>query len=125
VVAKSTGEAAAVMVAERAGRGGWWCSEDLHEARLVANRLRRPWVASGPSPEQRWIERNALPLDEWRNMWEERERRRAQVRPARAIDHDVSPALHAQAEIDRDAASPVLAELGYFQLKRRRYTPAI
>jgi hypothetical protein len=122
--ANRTMKLATAHVAERAGRGGWWRSEDLHEARLVANRLRRPWGASGPSPEQRWLERSALPLDERQNMWQEIGRRRAQVREAHAVDLDVSLAHYAQAEIDRDAASPVLAELGYFQVKRRRYTPA-
>jgi hypothetical protein len=112
-------------LAERADRGGWWRSEDLHEARLLANRLRRPWGASGPTPEQRWTERNALSLDERQNVWQEIERRRARLREARGIDPEVSLPHYAQAEIDRDAASPVLAELGYFQVKRRRYTPAI
>jgi hypothetical protein len=112
-------------VAERANRGGWWRSEDLHEARLLANRERRPWGAAGASPEQRWTERNLVSLDERQNVWQEIERRRAQVREAREIDLDVWLAHYAQAEIDRDAASPVLAELGYFQVTRRRYTPAI
>jgi hypothetical protein len=112
-------------LAERADRGGWWRSEDLHRARLLANRLRRPWGAAGPSPQRRWMERNALSLDERQNVWQEIERRRAQFREARGIDPEVSLPHYAQAEIDRDAASPVLAELGYFQVKRRRYTPAI
>jgi len=112
-------------LAERAQRAGWWRSEDLHEARLIANRQRRPWGASGPSPEERWDERNISLLDERQNMWQEIERRRVQLREALGIDTDVSLPHYAQAEIDRDAASPVLAELGYFQVKRRRYTPAI
>jgi hypothetical protein len=96
----------------------------VHEARLVVNRLRRPWGDSGATPERRWMERNALPLDERQNMWQEIERRRAQLREARGIDARASLPHYAQAEIDRDAASPVLTELGYYQVKRRRFTSA-
>ena len=45
-------------VAERAGRGHWWRSEDLEEARSMANEVRRPWGASGPSPQEKWAARN-------------------------------------------------------------------
>ncbi len=58
-------------------------------------------------------------------MWQELERRRAQVRKASGIGLEVLLSHYAQAEIDRGAASPVLAELGYYLVKRRRYTPAI
>jgi transposase InsO family protein len=112
-------------IAERADRSGWWRSEDLHEARLLANRMRRPWGAVGPSPEQKWTTRTPLSLDERQNVWQEIKRRRARFREARGIDLDVALPHYVQAEIDRDAASPVLAELGYYQVKRRRYTPAI
>jgi transposase InsO family protein len=112
-------------VAERADRGDWWRSEDLHEARLLANGVRRPWGALGPSPDQSWATQNFVSLDERQNMWQEIERRRVQIREARGIDLEVSLPHYAQAEIDRDAASPVLAELGYYKIKRRRYTPAI
>ena len=40
-------------MAERANQGDWWRSEDFHEARLVANRVRRPWGALGPGPDER------------------------------------------------------------------------
>ncbi len=40
-------------IAERRDDGGCWRSEDLHEARLQANRLRRPWGALEESPKQR------------------------------------------------------------------------
>jgi len=112
-------------IAERRDDGGCWRSEDLHEARLQANRLRRPWGALEESPEQRWTTRNSLSLDERQIMWQELERRRAQVRKASGIGLEKSLSHYAQAEIDRDAASPVLAELGYYLVKRRRYTPAI
>jgi transposase InsO family protein len=112
-------------VAERAGRGRWWRSADLEEARPIANQVRRLWGASGPSPNEKWNARNQPSLDERQNMWQEIERRRAQLREAREIDPQVLLSHYAQAELDRDAASPVLAELGYYQVTRRRYTPAI
>ena len=112
-------------IAERADRSGWWRSEDLHEARLLANRDRRPWGALGPSPQEKWATRNSLSVDERQNMWQELDRRRAQVREVCGIDPDVSLPHYSQAEIDRDAASPMLAELGYYKVKRRRYTPTI
>ena len=112
-------------VAERAGRGHWWRSEDLEEARMMANQVRRLWGASGPSPNEKWDARNQPSLDERQIMWQEIERRRAQLRQAREIDSQENLSHYAQAEVDRDAASPVLAELGYYQVKRRRFTPAI
>jgi hypothetical protein len=112
-------------VAERADRSGWWHSEYLHQARLVSNRLRRPWGASGPIPEERWTERSVLSPDERQNVRQEIERLRAQLREARGIDARASLPHYAQAEIDRDAASPVLAKLGYYPVKRSRFTPAI
>lgn len=112
-------------VAERAGRGHWWRSQDLEEACRLGNCLRRLWGASGPSPQEKWAARNQPSLDERQNMWQEIERRRAQLCEGREIGPQVFLSHYAQAELDRDAASPVLAELGYYQVKRRRYTPAI
>jgi transposase InsO family protein len=112
-------------VAERAGHDQWWRSEDLDAARQKANQLSRGWGGPGLSPQQKWDARNQPSLDERQNMWQEIERRRAQIREAREIDPQVSLSHYAQAELDRDAASPVLAELGYYQVNRRRYTPAI
>ena len=62
--------------------------------------------------------RNSLSVDERQNMWQESERGRAQVREASGIGLEVSLSHYAQAEVDREAASPVLAELGYYQVKR-------
>jgi hypothetical protein len=47
-------------------------------------------------------------------MWQEMERRRVQRREARQIDPCVILSHYAQAELDRDAAAPVLVELGYY-----------
>jgi hypothetical protein len=58
-------------------------------------------------------------LDEQQIMWQEIERRRTQLREAREIDPQAILSHYAQAELDRDAASPVLAELGYYHVKRR------
>ena len=66
-----------------------------------------------------------MSLDERQNVWQEIVRQRVQIREALGIDLDVSLPHYAQAESDRDAASPVLAELGCYEVKRRRYTPAI
>jgi transposase InsO family protein len=38
--------------ADQAGRPGFWKGEDLLVARQRANRLSRPWGASGPSPHE-------------------------------------------------------------------------
>jgi transposase InsO family protein len=112
-------------VAERAGRAHWWHSEDLEEARPMANQVRRLCGASGLSPQEKWATRKVASLDERQIMWQEIERRRVQLREAREIDPRVILSHHAQAELDCDAASPVFAELGYCQVNRRRYTPAI
>ncbi len=112
-------------IIERGHGGGGWRSEDLFKARLLANSVRRPWGTLEASPEQRWTTRNSLSVDERQNMWQELKSRRAQVREASGIGLEVSLSHYAQAEVDRDAASPVLAELGNYQVKRRRYTPVI
>ena len=99
-------------MAERAGRSHWSHSEDLEEMRHMVNKVHHYWSVLGPSLQAKWEARNALSLDDRQNMWQEIEKRQ-QSREAREIDLQMLLSHYTRAEIDRDAALPVLAELGH------------
>lgn len=67
--AKRTLKELTAHLAERAGRAGFWTSDDLLAARLTANRQTRPWGTTGPTPEEVWTDRRELVLDERAELW--------------------------------------------------------
>jgi len=112
-------------LAERAGRPGQWTGADLHAARLTINRGRRPWGAEGPSPEQKWEARSLLAMDERDVLFENLTVARTALCREREIDPDVILAHHLESELIRLALQPVLENLGYLYVTRRRITPPI
>jgi transposase InsO family protein len=50
--------------AVRQGRPGEWTLADAETARQQANTLGRPWGARGPTPAERWANRQAVALEE-------------------------------------------------------------
>jgi transposase InsO family protein len=112
-------------IADRAGRPGFWTSDDLLAARLRANRLSRPWGVNGPTPEQSWAERRELQLDERNIMWQDLSSGIASIAGQRLIDSTAALPHYTQTEIERLAAQPVLEKLGLLRVTRRRIAPVI
>ncbi|MGO9465178.1 MAG: hypothetical protein ACLQVF_13620 [Isosphaeraceae bacterium] len=111
-------------VAEQAGRRDFWTSDDLLVARLRANRLSRPWGATGATPAETWSARDVLSLDKRKNMWQHLRSEIATVLDQRVLDPTAALSHYPQAEIERIAAQPVLEQLGLLHVTRRRITPA-
>ena len=112
-------------VAEQAGRAGYWRSDDLLAARLTANRYRRPWGETGMTPEESWANRRALTLDERQNLWQHLKCGIAAQGALRQVDLTAPLSHYQQAEIERDAAQPVLESLGLLHVTRRLITPVL
>ena len=112
-------------VADHAGRRDFWQSDDLLVARLRANRLTRPWGATGPTPQESWEARDTRSLDKRENMWQHLSSEIATVMDQRMIDPTVVLSHYIQTEIERIAAQPVLEQLGLLHITRRRITPAL
>jgi len=113
------------FLAEKAGHPGYWTSADLHRARLESNRLARPAGADGPTAEEVWESRVLLSMDERDTLFENLEARRRAVCREREVDPDVPLAHHLETEIVRLALQPVLENLSYLHITRRRIAPAI
>ena len=112
-------------LAERAGRSGFWTSDDMLEARLRANRLRRPWGASGGTPEEIWRNRDHFTLDEREIMWQHLRSGIGAARDQRGIDRSALLPHYTETETERIAAQPVLEALGLLHVTRRRIAPVI
>jgi len=109
--------------ADQVGRARFWTSDDLHVARLRANRLTRPWGPFGPTPEESWTARTDLSLDERENMWQHLECEIAAVCGQRNVDVPDALTHYARTEIERIAAEPILQSLGLLHVTRRRVAP--
>ncbi len=109
--------------AARHGRPGEWTVDDVETARLVANATSRPLGAAGPVPDDLWDQRVVQRDAEARRLLnarvetcttEERER----------VEHDDGEESrgHMDAAIRRLAICRALVQLGYVQLRRRRFS---
>ena len=112
-------------IAERAGHPGYWTSPDLHAARLLVNRLRRPWGAEGPTPEEKWESRESLTMDERDVLFENLDAARRALCREREVDSDLPLAHRLESELTRLALQPVLESSGYLYVTRRRITPQL
>jgi transposase InsO family protein len=110
-------------MADQAGRANFWTSDDLHAARLRANRLTRPWGPCGSTPEESWTARGELSLDERENMWQHLGSEIAAVCAQRGIDAAATLPHYTQTEIERIAAEQVLQDLDLLHVTRRRIAP--
>lgn len=111
--------------AELAGHHGYWTSPDLHAARLRLNRFNRPWGADGLNPEELWEARAQLTMDERDVLFENLDAARQRLCLEREIDPDAPLTHHLESELIRLALQPVLENLGYLHITRRRIAPAI
>ena len=113
------------FLAEHAGHPGHWTGADLHEARRASNCVSRPYGADGPTAAQVWESRSLLTMDERDTLFENLEVTRRAVCVVREVDPEVPLTHHLDTEILRLALQPVLENLGYLHITRRRITPAI
>jgi transposase InsO family protein len=111
--------------AEQAGHAGYWTSPDLHQARLQLNRLRRPWGAEGPTPEEKWESRDSLTMDERDVLFEKLDVARRALCREREVDSDGPLDHRLESELIRLALQPVLESSGYLYVTRRRITPEL
>lgn len=92
---------------------------DIEAGRLIANETSRPWGPKGPSPDERWRQRNTISIRERKQFNQELER-----------TSDQYGKLYGQSKAQRKAGErraieKTLVDGGYLTVKRRRITPQV
>jgi hypothetical protein len=108
-----------------AAHPGRWTSQDLHQARMIRNRLGRPWGHRGASPEQVWQTRQPITSTQRSQLNATVHRYRQEERTRRGIPDEAPLGGAAQASVDRVAISRALRKHGYLSVTRRLVTPPI
>jgi len=101
---------------------GFWRSEDLHRARMIRNRLGRPWGYRGPTPEQVWQTRPPIASVQRTQLNATVNRYREEERIRRGIPDGARLGNAAQASVDRVAISRALKKHDYLRVTRRLVT---
>jgi hypothetical protein len=117
---KTTNDQAAL-----AAHPGRWTREDLHRARMIRNRLGRPWGHRGPTPEQVWQTRQPMTPTQRSRLTTTVDRYRQEERTQRGIPDKAVLGGAAQASVDRVAISRALKQHGYLSVTRRLVNPPI
>lgn len=109
--------------AQTAGHPFRWTSDDVAHAQQLANTIRRPWGADGPSPAQAWQQRPPLTPEERQLFLAALSARRQ--RAAQELGLDLAADLsHAdRTRLDRLALSATLQDLGYLTQRHVRRPP--
>jgi Spy/CpxP family protein refolding chaperone len=108
-----------------AAHPGRWTSYDLQQARMIRNRLGRPWGHRGPTPEQVWQSRLPITSTQRSQLNTAVQRYRQEERTRRGIPDEAALGDAAQASVDRVAISRALKKHGYLSVTRRLVTPPI
>ena len=108
-----------------AAHPGRWTSNDLQQARVIRNRLGRPWGHRGPTPEQVWQSRQPITPAQRSRLNATVDRYRHEERTRRGIPDEAVLGGAAQASVDRVAISRGLKKHGYLSVTRRLVTPPI
>jgi transposase InsO family protein len=109
--------------ATRHGRPGEWTVDDVETARLTANATARPLGAAGPVPDELWDRRVVQRDAEARRLLKERvETCTTEERERVGDDDGDEPRGPMDAAIRRIAICRALVQLGYVQLRRRRFS---
>jgi transposase InsO family protein len=109
--------------AARHGRPGEWTADDVETARLVANATARPLSAAGPVPDELWDRRLVHLGVAARQVLNERVETCTTEERERVSDDDGDePRGPMDAAIRRIAICRALVQLGYVQLRRRRFS---
>jgi transposase-like protein len=108
-----------------AAHPGRWTSEDLQRARMIRNRLGRPWGHRGPTPEEVWQRRKPITPPQRSQLQTTVDRYRQEERTQKGIPDEAVLGNAAQASVDRVAISRALKQHGYLSVTRRLVTPPI
>ena len=108
-----------------AAHPGRWTSNDLQQARMIRNRLGRPWDHRGPTPEHVWQSRQPIAANQRSDLNTTVNRYRHEERIRRGIPDEAVLGGAAQASVDRVAISRALKQHGYLSVTRRLVTPPI
>lgn len=107
-----------------AGHPGHWTSNDLQRARLIRNRLGRPWGHRGSTPEDAWRQ-GQVTASQRRQLQATVNRYRQEELVQKGIPDEALLSDAAQASVDRVAISRALKQHGYLRVTRRLVTPSI
>ena len=113
----------AVPNCPRHDRPGEWTCDDVEAARLRANELSRPDGHLGPTPQQKWRQRNAVTQDEREVFKGVVTCMTLDVRREKGLGENDALVWYECAGIERKALEKALARLGYLTIRRRRAEP--
>jgi transposase InsO family protein len=105
----------------RHGRPGQWTCDDVETARLIANETSRPFGETGPTPDQRWAQRE--PITEWQRtsfaqtVYELEKQSRTELGYLAGVELAPSD----QDKVNRLALTRALVERDILQIRRRRF----
>jgi hypothetical protein len=102
----------------REGHPFRWTSEDVEQARQLANTLSRPWGHRGPTPEEAWQARATITDEDRQTFLETVARHQLQARADLGLDDKAALDRKDQSRLDRLAVSRALIELDYLQMNR-------
>ncbi len=108
-----------------AAHPGHWTSRNLRHARMIRNRLGRPWSHRGPTPEEVWQSRQPITSTQRSHLNTTVDRYRQEERTRRGILDGALLGGAAQASVDRVAISRALKQHGYLSVTRRLVTPPV
>jgi hypothetical protein len=101
--------------AARHGRPGQWSCDDAKAARLEASQTARPWGVTGPTPEEVWNARRAIPPANRLAFAMIVSQRQRQAREEQGLPADQPLPLLLQAAVNRTALRRSLAEFGLLE----------
>ena len=100
-----------------------WSSDILEAARLSANALNRPFGSSGPTPDQRWSQRQPIGQEPRRalaDLIQTKTNDITQSMQRERLEKGINAELSAanRATVARTAIRQALVELGHLQIRR-------
>jgi transposase InsO family protein len=101
-----------------AGHPFRWTSDDVEQARELANTLSRPWGYRGPTPQEAWDARTPITAEDRRQFLEHVEGRRVEARRDLGLDETAVLNRADHTRVDRLAISRALVDLGYLTITR-------
>jgi transposase InsO family protein len=105
--------------AARHGRPGYWTWDDVAAARLEANATARPNGQQGPTPDEAWTARAAIPTGERVSFGDLVERHRCRVRSELVLTPTGPLPVRTQRAVDRIAIRRALVDRGVLLFARR------
>jgi transposase InsO family protein len=100
-----------------------WSSDILEAARLGANALNRPWGSAGPTPDQRWAQRQPITTEQRQALATLIDQKNVDITQSiqrERTQKGINPEFTAadRATVARTATRQALVELGYLRIRR-------